>query len=421
MKKALFLLIIILLVLPGLQKELFHIPERSLKGAVVNSEKPEFSFSGWWSGDYQDKYDKYLEDHIGFRNFLVRLNNQIDYSLFNQINAQGVTVGKEGYLYELNYIRGYLGMDFLGQEILDEKIKQIEFTSQWLKEQGTVLICAFAPGKGRFYPEYFPSPYDTIHPAGYTNYGYYTEKLSTDSVEIIDFNALFLNWKDTSKYILYPRYGIHWSTYGVGLAIDTLIRRIESLLNKDITDFDWQEVVITDDLRYDDYDIADGMNLLCKLPCDEMAYPRFRYNEEGKYKPKILVIADSFFWQILGQGHAKRVFSGCDFWYYYSQAFHLEDGVPPVLDKAHLPEKLKEYDVVMTLYTEANLPKMANGFYEDVFYAVKYSDQIAKNIERIRNAPEWLAEIEKKATERGISLEDMLWLDALWLVKNANK
>ncbi len=419
-KKAMFLLIMALLVLPALQKEVFKIPERSLKGAVVSSQKPVFKWKNWFSGEYQSKYDDYLEDHIGFRNFLVRLNNQMDYSMFNQINAKGVLVGKENYLYETNYIKGYLGLDFLGEEAIKDKIKKIGTVQRWLEQQGVVLLPLFAPGKGNFYPEYFPAPYDTMSPSPITNHSAYTSGLIRNSVGILDYNTLFGLWKDTSSHILYPRYGIHWSTYGVGLALDTLMKRLEYETGKDLVDFGWDEVVRTRDLRYDDYDVAEGMNLLLKLPCDEMSYPRFYYRGEEKYRPKVLVIGDSFFWQILGQGHAQKLFGECTFWYYNSQGFSTGATGPVKMDKAYLAEKLRKYDVIMTLYTEANLPKMANDFYENAYYALKYEDKIQDVADRIKGSPEWLAKVREKAEARDIPLEEMVWLDALWVVQQNN-
>ncbi len=83
-----------LLVIPAIQKEKPFISLKKLEGDFVPSPQPNFTIDSWMSGEFQEKYNKYLEENIGFRNFLVRLINQIDFSLFRTTHAEGVIVGK---------------------------------------------------------------------------------------------------------------------------------------------------------------------------------------------------------------------------------------------------------------------------------------------------------------------------------------
>ena len=115
-KGILFLIILLLLVLPGIQyfTNLFKIGE--LDGDFILNEKPVFEDSCWFDGSFQSKYNDYIEDHIGFRNFFVRLNNAFDFYINKKSNAEGVIVGKENYLFEYDYIRAYKGDDFIGKK-----------------------------------------------------------------------------------------------------------------------------------------------------------------------------------------------------------------------------------------------------------------------------------------------------------------
>jgi len=69
-KFFLFTLIFIVLLLPVLQKIYPIIKLNSLGGAYTPIEKPVFSISDWFSEKYQQQYNKYLEENIGFREFL---------------------------------------------------------------------------------------------------------------------------------------------------------------------------------------------------------------------------------------------------------------------------------------------------------------------------------------------------------------
>ena len=100
-------LIYLVLLIPFLQYEFQFAGELPLKGDVEYFPDMKFSVGSWKDESFQKAKEKYLNQQFGFRNFFVRLNNQIYYSIFCQAKANGVVVGKQGYLYEENYINDY--------------------------------------------------------------------------------------------------------------------------------------------------------------------------------------------------------------------------------------------------------------------------------------------------------------------------
>ncbi len=124
-KHSLFVLLMLMMILPFIQQT-FDVPKiRSLKGAFVVPQKPKWFFHNFLESSYQDSLNTYLEHHIGYRPHLVRLNNQLQYSLFDTVNAQGgVIIGKEGYLFELNYIKAMYGLDYVGDERVASDIEK---------------------------------------------------------------------------------------------------------------------------------------------------------------------------------------------------------------------------------------------------------------------------------------------------------
>ena len=113
---------------------------RALKGAVVLAEAPTFSDSTWLNGNYQDQTDKFLNDQFGFRPSYVRLHNQIKYSLYNDVNANGVIIGKDWYMYEWNYIRAYYGLDFIGDSLIMDKVHKIRTIQDTLASKDKTLL-----------------------------------------------------------------------------------------------------------------------------------------------------------------------------------------------------------------------------------------------------------------------------------------
>jgi len=94
LKKTLIISLLILAFLPAIQKEFKIIPLSPLNGASISKEKSNFEIQSWFDGSFQQNFDSWLEENIGFRNWFVRLFNQIDFSLFNKLHAAKVVIGK---------------------------------------------------------------------------------------------------------------------------------------------------------------------------------------------------------------------------------------------------------------------------------------------------------------------------------------
>jgi len=381
-KSILFVIILLLLLLPLFQQSFNLVNVKPLKGAFDLAEKPEFSWRKIFNDEYQTEFNNYIEDHIGFRPDLVRVNNQIAFSVYDTAVANWVLIGKENYLYELNYIRGYLGRDFLGKDSLNKLTQDIKCIQDSLEKYGVNLVLAFAPGKASYYPEFIPDRYNPDYKT-LSNYEYYIQKCTELGINHIDFNSWFVSMKDTIEYPLVPKCGIHWSTYGVHLALDSLMGYLENLKNQQYADLVWDSLAITRKYRDADYDIAEGMNLIFKIDQGEMAYPLARVVKDSRdNKPNVIFIADSFYWNIFGSGYASRLFNNNSFWYYYQQAINPEYESDKMVENLDLRNELLGQDFVVILASETNLYRYGFGFFEDaikVFNCQGKNDRVKEN------------------------------------------
>lgn len=428
---SLFLVVPFIVLFTGVNK---NIP---LKGDVVVNKNPDFTISGWTEGSFQTKFEKFINDNIGFRPWYVRVRNQIVFSLYGRLNAAYVIRGKENYLYEINYINAYNGDDFVGEDTIRHKTERIKLLQDSLQKMGKSLIVCFAPGKGSFYSEYFPEEY--VKPkTDKTNYKIYRKYFNESGVNYIDFNQWFLQMKDTSRYILYPRFGIHWSNYGMLLATDSLISYIEKLRNADLPDLKIKNFKITKKLNDSDYDIADGLNVVFKLTVDQMCYPEISWEDStGKQKPRVIVISDSFYWSMYGIGVSKNSFTEGGFWYYNKQIYPDSFTSEITVDQINQLDVINKTDVFVIMATEATMPNFPWGFTENslaafapgynqnfdntVLTGVKYRNELQQHIAVIRNDKNWMKIIKKKAKESGISVDSMLVIDAKWIIENSGK
>jgi hypothetical protein len=356
------ILILLFLILPFIQSKLNLITERPLKGYIQEAEKPALNVKSWFSGEYQQKQEKYLNENFGFRSTFIRINNELAFALFNKANARGVIVGKNNYLYEENYIRAYYGRDYIGKDSISKRMSNLKLLTDTLTKLNKTLILVFAAGKGSFYPEYFPDEYRTIRDT--TNYEMHIRLAQAKHLNYIDFNSYFIRNKYTSEYPLYPQLGIHWSYYGQCLVADSILHYIEAVRNIDMADL-YRDHVTLKNPQKGDADIATGMNLIFNPHTFKMGYPQVHFeSDSGKTKPSVLVIADSFYWGIFNLGFSTP-FSKSHFWFYNRQIFPDSYQSPLETSQVNLQEQIETHDIIIILATEATLPDFGWGFIEN--------------------------------------------------------
>lgn len=410
-----------------LQSKYHFVKGGELKGDIRQPENPHFSFKNWFSGEFQKTEEEFLNTSFGFRYLYVRVNNQIAYSLFNVVKANGVIIGKDNYLFEENYIKAYYGTDFIGKDSISHRMERLKFISDTLKKLNKNLILVFAAGKGSFYSEYFPDRYKVRK--GRNNFDYHISYANAYGLNYIDFNKYFLANKYKSKYPLFPRYGIHWSRYGMCLAADSVIRYIEQLRHIKIPHFYWDKIVIKK--AFDtDYDIGAGMNLIFRLKRSDMAYPDGKVEKaSGKTKPSVLVIADSYYWGLFNYG-ITDAFSNSQFWFYDKEVYPESFKKPLGVDLYLVKEQIDKSDVIIILATEANLPGFGWGFIEDAYKLLhgyvlpdlnEYQKKIRTIREQIKASPGWMDQIAIKAKDKKISIDSMITLDAIWVIDQEKK
>ncbi len=428
-KNVLFASIISLLFLLMIQQKTKLIDLKPLSGSFETSKNPYFSSHDWFEGKYQTEQQNYLNQSIGFRSFFVRLYNQLHYTLYSQARANGVVIGKDGYLYEENYIKAHLGRDFIGEDKIREKTGKLKRISDTLKGKRIDLIVLLAPGKGSFYPEFIPKNYHLKNRTT-TNYEVYKRELSEAGVHLLDFHSWFNKIKSTSPYPLFPKTGIHWSKYGEVLAADSIINYIDSIRKeKYMSQLLISDIETSTTMRDTDDDIEKGMNLLFEIEDLPMGYPHFQIQQNNtSNKVKVLTVADSYYWGMFNWGCSRDAFNEGQFWFYNKQIYPDSYTTPVNVDDINIVEQVEKNDVVILLSTDANLYKFAFGFIDQLYDGYFNSNQnaISKKgakeeriqfyIHAIKETPEWIESIGKKASEENIPLDEAIRKDAEYMV-----
>ena len=367
-KEILLIFILLVLVFPAIQKMFNIIKVEWLKGAIIKIDKKELTTYNWFSGEYQEQSEKYFNENFGFRNAFIRLNNEIGFDFFRKAKANGVIIGKNDYLFEENYIKAYYGTDFIGKDSIDNRMNQLKYVQDTLKKLNKNIILIFAAGKGSYYPEYIPDKFRVKKRM--TNYDYHLKLAKDFKINYIDFNDYFLKNKHKCKYPLYPQYGIHWSKYGMCLAADSIIRYIEKMRNIDMNNLYWKKVDI-ENPKDEDYDIANGMNLIFKLKSFKMGYPQIKFeNVKSKVKPNLLVVSDSYYWGMFNFG-ISTVFNKSHFWYYNKEVYPETFSKPLFTSDIDLKKEINDHDVIIIMSTQATMTDLGWGFIEKLYQTLK--------------------------------------------------
>lgn len=316
----------------------------------------------WFSGDYQHQEEKYLNESFGFRNTCIRIHNQLAYSLFQKAKANSVLVGKKHFLFEGNYLDAYYGNDFAGTDSMRHRLQRVKFLQDSLAKMNKTVVLVVAADRGSFYPEYFPDRYRQTKKT--TNYEVFVQLAKEMGITYIDFNRYFLQQKGKSPYPLFPQYGTHWSEYSACLVADSIIRFVENARHIDMPHLFWEKVELRQP-QGSDYDIADGMNILCQLKSFDMAYPVVQFeSDSSKSKPSILVIADSFYWSVYNSGISNG-FSVSHFWYYNQQVYPESYQSSVMVNQLDLEEQIAQHDVILILGANGSLPYLGWDFIEN--------------------------------------------------------
>ena len=177
--------------------------------------------------------------------------------------------------------------------------------------------------------------------------------------------------KGKSDYPLYPKCGIHWSKYGEYLAADSLIKYLEHKTNRQLPHIELDTFYVQDENKDGDYDIGEGMNLYYPMDTYPMAYPHFRFTDTlNGNSPKVLTVADSYYWGFFNRGMSRDCFNDGRFWYYNNEVYPDMYDAPSFVKDLDFRSAVEENDVILIITTDANLYNFSFGFVNQLYKAL---------------------------------------------------
>ena len=373
--KILCLVTMTLFLLTILQGATHFIKVKPLKGAYVSAEKPQFAFTAFVTGDWQQQVDRYIKDHHGFREPAIRLYNQYLWTAYHRsTNPGSVVIGKDNYLFEPWFVDEYytgcynhfypdsLGIpDYEKGYVFYNRMSRLAKLQAILEEQGVHLFLALLPGKERIYPQYLPdhgtkAQGDRLW-GHYRAYDYYCNSLY--GFRCVDICHCFDSLRGHTPYLLFTKTGTHWSSIASNYAFDSIMRYMQTFgpAIRPVT-LGSPYYART---REPDADLDELLNKTFNIPTQRNQYLNVTLDGPApEHNPSLVVIGDSFFWNILYNYPIQELFSDFRYWYYFSTIYYDPDH-ENVAD-IDLVEELLRTDYVMLSYCTVQLYNCGNGF-----------------------------------------------------------
>ena len=416
--KILYLIILLALLFPITQYTFSIIKMRGLDGSYVKKELqfPKLESNSFLSGTYQKQATEYWQEEMGLRKWFIRLNNQINYSLFDVVNSQGGILGKDNVLLFEGDIKSYFGVDYVGNDRIVSFIEKTKFVQDSFARRNVFFFLFIAPSKASVYSENIPNKYFELYKSETTNYNKITRLAKESSINLFDAKQIILNDKRYKKHPAFPKMGIHWSGNTTALIADSLVNYINFYSNHKVRDIKLSDGEITvKNYRYTDYDMGEAMNLLWHVSEDYLHYPSVKYGPVKNTKPTFLGVGDSFiqsfkgFYPILDSVFSKQ----SNMWYYnkvLGWPENYNENYIPVMN-LDLEKEINKRDIIILEMTEENLKSTGYKFVDDLYQLFKGEFIITKEKRNLYNKliteKELIEQAKYFAPLVGYSLEEM--------------
>ena len=428
---VLFSIVLLGMFLPMIQMVKPFVEVGPLFGSIEPTAKDSLTLESWFDGTYQENRNKYINEQFGYRNTAVRIHNQIAFSLFHKAKANGVIIGKEDYLYEIKYINAFRGAEEVNTAQVDSNLVMLKALQTKLKEKGIELVVVMNPGKASFYPEFIPDEFPILSNRSY--YSEYQKGLESQGIQHIDFGKWFREMKGKTPAPLFPKTGIHWSQYGATLAADSLVNFCKKRCGNNMNEFAWNKknLPLSTTIESVDDDIGLGMNLYWPIDVLPMAYPRVSVNLQYSLnngnvgvQPKVAIISDSYFFNLLQLPWAPDIFRSLNFYFYNKQLHKLPERKMTNTDPLSQMKEIEKSQIVFIMATECNMDKLGWGFIRTAykyFVLEENIDSFELRVQKFKNNilsdKEWLKTIELKAKQNKVPLDTMIMRDARYMAE----
>jgi len=323
-------------------------------GKVVFPLEPEWTLTGWLSGDFQRRADHWFSNVVEPRGWVIPLTNQVLYSVFakSYMNDRTIVIGRQEELYESPYIEGYCRASNLDDaSVLTATAATVGQLTGRLASEGKVLLVLITPSKAAVLPERLPV--GACRPAGdpARRRRHFVSSLREAGVTTLDGHALVAAMKVEDPLPPFPRGGTHWSRLTGARVAGVVMREVARPRAVDLGGVDVRGARWDARPEKTDRDLAELLTLFTP-PFDYRvgdAETVCRATATGRGRT-LVTVGGSFLNQILEPITACGLFHRVEHFFYYDELYQRWPGpvtARPDPATRRWRDKLAETDVVI--------------------------------------------------------------------------
>lgn len=355
-------------------------PGPFLRGVAEPPPAPEWDWDSLKRGASFRAVEDNVAAGIGLRNWWVRLDNQVNYTLFQETQRRPegthVVAGPGDWLYERHYITHAVQPGRMTEEQIRATLARMRRVQDKLAARGVPFLLVVAPSKVEVYPEHVPATYWGGRNPAYvmTSFERARPLFAEYGLNVYDGPAQFAAWKHTMPDHLFTRSGTHWSYYSAFHVLKDLRERLNPVMRHPMPDFRLASLRSRNP-RGTDEDLLALMNLLVDEPYSHPSpYPRLLAQTEvpRAQLPRILWVHDSFGWALIDLLYPANVVRPSESLYYFQSAY-AHPGPRKLsrdLRRTNWETYLRDYDAVVMVWTEIAFDFAGWGFLEAVDQAL---------------------------------------------------
>ena len=425
--KILFITTIVLLVMIMVQTLTGFISLKSLKGSMKLAEMPKLTYKSYVDNSFQRRFEKYAKDHLGFREWALRLYNQYVWSCYHTNSNGWILISDDHWLYESEFVEDHYQSAMYKytndtadmRKTFEKEALRLWKVQELLKEHNIHIFVNMIPGKDVIYPEHLPKNTKYFQPEGLHAYDFYKKRFDELGINYLDNVTIFKNIKDSVDYQLFTKTGTHWSNIASIHVFDSIIKYMESIGGQNIRNIAIGPAYQAKTREPDD-DLGQLLNLTFPIKSKPNLYADVSVIEDPTaVKPYLTTIGDSYYWNFIYNIPLDKIFKKAPYWYYNSTIYC--DDINHSTAEIDFEKELMRTDYIMLNYCTVQLYKLGNQFIAKALTHLCYDkqtiDSVAdKLISRIKANPEWYQSIVKKAEDNNISVEQALYNDAIYLI-----
>ncbi len=234
-------------------------------GGVTRDAAVILSWSSLRDGSFQKAVASRVTDAMPMRPLLIRINNEIRFSLFGELTAPQVVRGANGQLIERSYLEEYCARtEAQPAAFAADIIPKLLDIQNYYRSHGGIFLYLVTPSKAADLPEDFvdrvPCPSTPAARAEFVPR--YVSLLRHAGIDVVDTASLIHSLKGTYEVELFPQGGVHWNDIGGARAVTAIVEDINRQAGRQIVPpftFTYSLSGVTSGV---DRDLADLLNVL---------------------------------------------------------------------------------------------------------------------------------------------------------------